>query len=176
MPYADIEVRKQKNREYSSRPEVKARRAELYRKRYSRDQNGLRTNKRKDHYDRWSNPEYKEQKKQQYCKRWDNDWEGQKLIQIRSKCKKFNIEFDIDREDIKLPDMCPIFHTPFDLTRKDRNNAPSVDRIDNSKGYIKGNVIVVSNKANAMKREATLQDMKRLVEFYENLVEEYDNE
>ena len=49
------------------------------------------------------------------------------------------------------------------------DNAPSIDRIDNNRGYVSGNVLVVSNRANLLKNAASLIEMKQLVAFYENL-------
>lgn len=51
----------------------------------------------------------------------------------------------------------------------DRDYSPSLDRIDNRLGYVKGNVIVVSHRANAIKRDATLDELRRIVAFYEPL-------
>jgi hypothetical protein len=173
MPYADAEVRRQKELEYRKKPEVRERNAELYRKRYAENKNGIADKTREKHYVRWSDEKYRAQKQQQYVKRWENDWAGQKIVQLRAKAKKQNLDFDIDALDLALPDVCPIFGIPLiKSTGRLSNNSPSVDRIDPLKGYVKGNVVVVSNKANSIKRDATVCELKKMVEFYENLMSE----
>ena len=54
---------------------------------------------------------------------------------------------------------CPILKTPF-TTGGDRNDSPSLDRIDSSKGYQKGNVRVISTLANRMLNNASRQELK----------------
>jgi len=62
-----------------------------------------------------------------------------------------------------IPDVCPILLVP--LEKYNKNRAPSLDRIDNSKGYIKGNVRVISNRANIMKGDMSLEDIERLLAY-----------
>lgn len=45
------------------------------------------------------------------------------------------------------------------------NNAPSIDRFDNNKGYEKGNVAVISWRANNLKRDATLDELQKVVKW-----------
>lgn len=47
--------------------------------------------------------------------------------------------------------------------------SPTIDRIDPAKGYVRGNIIVVSQKANTMKSNATIAEMRRLARFYTQL-------
>jgi len=68
---------------------------------------------------------------------------------------------------------CPVFGTKFKFGTyhdwSDRQKGMSVDRIDNSKGYHKDNVVVVSFKANTMKSSATLKELYQVADFYYEL-------
>lgn len=61
---------------------------------------------------------------------------------------------------------CPVFGTL--LTRdyhSDLNNYPSIDRLRPELGYVKGNVAVISLKANRIKSNANLLELVSLVEY-----------
>lgn len=104
----------------------------------------------------------------------NRDWkvDASKLLykNIKSRCKRTGREFSIELEDIIIPEKCPVFG--FELKREDKRTwmyAPSVDRIDSSKGYIKGNVTVVSRRANILKRDATVEELELLLNYYKTL-------
>lgn len=61
-------------------------------------------------------------------------------------------EFSIELSDIVIPKICPVLGISM--------SSPSLDRIDSNKGYIKGNVRVISKRANTLKSNATVQEMK----------------
>jgi cupin superfamily acireductone dioxygenase involved in methionine salvage len=46
--------------------------------------------------------------------------------------------------------------------------APSIDRIDNTRGYIKDNIIIVSRRANILKKDATIDELRKLANYYEH--------
>lgn len=83
----------------------------------------------------------------------------------KSRAKKRGLDFNIEQSDINIPIICPILGIPiikeYVKGRKaaPTPNSPSLDRIDNSKGYTKGNVRVISHKANTMKHNATKNEL-----------------
>ena len=82
-----------------------------------------------------------------------------------------NIPFGvfITKEDVIIPDTCPVFG--FVLKREDRETwmcAPSIDRIDNTRGYVKDNIIIVSRRANILKKDATIDELRKLANYYEH--------
>jgi hypothetical protein len=50
-----------------------------------------------------------------------------------------------------------------------RDHCPSVDRIDNSRGYTHDNIVIVSFKANRLKSNASIEELQRLANFYGGL-------
>lgn len=90
------------------------------------------------------------------------------LNQAKKRAKEKGLEFNLDESDIVIPTHCPIFL--FQLNEvyspiEERDYAPSVDRLDITKGYIKGNVYVISFKANRHKSAMTLGDIERLYKY-----------
>jgi hypothetical protein len=74
------------------------------------------------------------------------------------------IDFNIEVKDIVMPVNCPVFKK-YKLKKEYSEKSgpkpwsPSLDRIDNSRGYVKGNIQVISNKANTMKGNATPEEL-----------------
>jgi hypothetical protein len=94
----------------------------------------------------------------------------------RAAAKQEGIEFTITVEYVETiwTDVCPILGVPFQIQTKsdpnyNRNLSPSIDRIDPSKGYVEGNVAVISFRANRLKNDGTLEEHRRLVSWMESL-------
>lgn len=85
----------------------------------------------------------------------------------RDRARDEGTEFSISVEDIpECPERCPVSGLLFDNTRgKLKDNSPSLDRIDNSKGYIPGNVRIISRRANTRKSDLSLEEIKNLYEY-----------
>lgn len=78
------------------------------------------------------------------------------LIRERKYRCEPSMEFSITPEDFNsLPTVCPILGIPIAVSEKvTTHNSPSLDRIDNSKGYTKDNTWIISHLANRMKNNA----------------------
>lgn len=89
----------------------------------------------------------------------------------KNRAAKYGMEFNLTIDDVKIPDLCPIFGVPFEFPKWGKaKHSPSLDRIDNSKGYIKRNVLVVSEFANRVKNSATPDELMLIARFYFNRV------
>jgi hypothetical protein len=83
----------------------------------------------------------------------------------KKRAEKSGIEFDIELGDIDIPKVCPVFGFQFEVGvgKGPTDKSPSLDRIDNAKGYVKNNVQVISFKANRMKSDCTVYDVEKLL-------------
>lgn len=76
----------------------------------------------------------------------------------KSRATEGNYQFTITKEDIVIPKTCPVLDIPIYVTKGKPggfNSSPSLDKIDPSKGYTPDNIMVMSQLANAMKANAT---------------------
>ena len=104
-----------------------------------------------------------------------NNPEKQMLKHARERSKQKNLPFNIEEIDIIIPTICPVLGIPLKSgSGKGRMqpNSPSLDRIIPEKGYVRGNIVVMSSKANTMKSNATLEEIIKLGEFAKKLLEE----
>ena len=78
------------------------------------------------------------------------------LRNARSRAISKGLEFNLTEEDIILPTHCPILGVP--LSKDGRRYGYSLDKIDPKGGYVKENVWVISQLANAMKWDSTPEE------------------
>lgn len=85
----------------------------------------------------------------------------------KSRAKKYNLPFSIEISDIKIPEKCPLLEIPIVINiGKAKDNSPTLDKIIPELGYVKGNIQVISRKANWMKSNGTIQEFET---FYKNI-------
>lgn len=94
-----------------------------------------------------SKQEYKEQR-----------LEYRLYYRAKRRAKEKGLEFTIKESDIQIPRVCPVFNV--EMIGK---YVPSLDRIDPSKGYTPDNIQVISNRANMLKNNASVEEIKELL-------------
>ena len=83
----------------------------------------------------------------------------------RSKCRHLGIEFNLQMTDVVITTMCPVLNIPLIRSKKRTDNTPSLDQIDRTRGYVKGNVAVISWRANRLKNDATLAEITAITAY-----------
>ena len=100
---------------------------------------------------------------------YHNNYEKSLWMKAKTRAKRKKIYFNIEVSDISIPEICPILGI---LIVKDNSktspNSPSLDRIDNTKGYVKGNVMVISHAANSLKKDFTINILERMLSYMKN--------
>jgi len=85
------------------------------------------------------------------------------LVQgAKQRAKKYGLPFDITYKDIVIPECCP--YLGIKLVPFSEWSSPSLDKIIPELGYVKGNIQVISTKANTMKNNATQAELVRFAE------------
>lgn len=104
-------------------------------------------------------------------KRFESPTQGnpryQMLYSARYRAKKAGLEFNLSSADIVIPVICPVLGLTLDFAAKKRpsDSSPSLDRIKPARGYVKGNVRVISWRANWLKNNATPREMLKIYRY-----------
>lgn len=88
------------------------------------------------------------------------------LASARKRAKKIGVPFSLSLADIIIPTECPILGIlmPNDNS-KISYNSPTLDRLIPSKGYVSGNVEVISMRANMIKTNATHEEIQKVADW-----------
>jgi len=105
-------------------------------------------------------------------KRLHNKPEIELLKESKKRAKQKNIQHDITLEDIHIPDICPILGIKLEKNCGGKTasyNSPSLDRRDPNGGYTKDNISVISFRANTLKSNATIEELKKVIDALERM-------
>lgn len=139
---------------------------------YNKEYYELNKHKIKQNQLRW-NKKNRDRLKKNAQKYAENNREKILLTSSKQRAEKSNIEHTISEEDIIIPELCPFLNIPLTTFRgrgRQKTNA-SIDRIDSTKGYIPGNIQIISDLANRMKQDASQQE---LITFAQGVLRLYD--
>lgn len=86
----------------------------------------------------------------------------------RNRAKRDGLEFTLTLADTQVPMLCPVLGIPLKIgTGHATDGSPSVDRIEPSEGYTSDNVRIISHKANTIKSNATLSEIRLVLAYME---------
>lgn len=92
---------------------------------------------------------------------------------LKSSATTRKVKYNLDPEYLESiwTGKCAIFGTAISLSSDGERPTAEIDKINPELGYIKGNVAWVCHKANRVKSDATLDELKRIIKFMENYYE-----
>lgn len=91
------------------------------------------------------------------------------LISARTNCEKRGLNYELDGADIPTPDCCPVLGITLIYGAGCGVGAPgkaTLDRLDNAKGYVRGNVSVISHQANSLKGRLSRRVTENLLAYF----------
>ena len=92
------------------------------------------------------------------------------LLELGRNAKKRGHEFNLTREDFAvLPTHCPVLGVELDYSGSGKPNAASIDRSDSTRGYVRGNVVIMSRRANTLKNDATAEELQKVLDYLRSL-------
>lgn len=94
----------------------------------------------------------------------------QKYRAKKANAKRAGVEFTVPFSELVFPTHCPVLGIELDyMTEGRQDNSVSFDRLDPTKGYVSGNVVVVSFRANRIKNNANWEELQKIADFYEKI-------
>lgn len=111
-------------------------------------------------------------KKEAHHRKWgDRTQDIYEIKRAKWRAKKYNslrkgIDFDLPFSELHFPTHCPVLGIELNYENENKSeNSPSFDREDPTKGYISGNVHIISWRANRIKNDGTLKEHEGIVEY-----------
>ena len=103
--------------------------------------------------------------------RRSNRWVN-KLSNAKARCRRDGLEFDLTLEELEIPERCPLLGIKLGWGTNNRpeDYSYSLDRKDPTKGYTKDNVVIISNRDNRMKSDASIEERETLVKNLKELL------
>jgi len=92
----------------------------------------------------------------------DKNRAGVILQNAKGRSRRENLPFDLTIDDITIPEVCPVLGIPLRHGKQIQDSSPTLDRLIPSLGYTRGNVWVISNRANKLKSDASLAELEKI--------------
>lgn len=91
----------------------------------------------------------------------------------KARASRAGVPFALEAKDIIIPQLCPVLGIPLLVGQSQATDqSPSLDRVVPLLGYVKGNVLVISNRANRIKNNASIHELRTVADFFERHIQE----
>lgn len=102
----------------------------------------------------------------------------QMVLRCKARAAKRGIPFGLSYTDFDIPERCPILGVNLSVGDKQGGSpfSPSLDRIIPSLGYVRGNVMVISKRANTIKSDATAEELLAVAKFIAGISQTEDQQ
>lgn len=95
-----------------------------------------------------------------------------KYLAKKANATRIGVEFTVPFSEILFPTHCPILGLELDYFAEGRQeNSVSFDRLDTSKGYVTGNVVILSWRANRIKNDGTAEEHRQIADYLDKVKE-----
>lgn len=93
------------------------------------------------------------------------------LALCKARAKRTGVPFNLTEDDIVIPPVCPALGIPLVNfgSRGPADSSATVDRVDPAKGYVRGNIAVISGLANRIKNNANATDILKVGKWLKGL-------
>lgn len=88
--------------------------------------------------------------------------------EAKGRAKERGLEYNLTKEDVIIPSHCPVLGIEIRKNEGQRgpnDNSPTIDRIDNNRGYTKDNIKIISWRANRLKNNATIEELEKVLQY-----------
>lgn len=159
-------INAKRNADYALKPPEELEKLKEYKKRYYEKNREKLKLAAKEHYQ--NNRESALARQKEYTQ---ENYHRVRLTAVKRRAKQSGVPFDLDLDYLKslpMPNTCPVLGIPMDGSYRD--NHISLDRVIPELGYTKGNVCFISGRANLLKNDASLNEVRKILEYMESWI------
>lgn len=106
-------------------------------------------------------------KRRQWQRLWRKEnWPKYLWYIAKKRAKQYGLPFTITPDDIVIPERCPVFGFKFVIGENGGSDrSPSIDKMIPQLGYVPQNITIISRRANRIKSDASLDELKKIVDW-----------
>lgn len=95
----------------------------------------------------------------------ENNPESLMCSNAKQRARREGLPFNLRPKDIDIPDICPALGIPLKRANVISEGSPTLDKVIPELGYVRGNIVVISNLANRMKSNHTAEHLQLIVNY-----------